>query len=238
MEKTIENWLQYEPRRVKPNIGHSMYPLTTDTIFTRMKIQLPPHFIKNKKVLDLGCSIPFNEIWCKNYDAELYHGVEFFKSLTDIGNSLVQHPNKIINDTIEHFVVNNDLSCYDTIIIQSSLNTVKDFICVFEKICNSKANIIFESTKLNIVSDDPIIKLAPAGAHNTDKEYETIEVQNFYPNLQAISVLFESNSYTVNDFPNKIMETKLPNWSKYKFCCWGEPTNIKKYQYLKNVKYQ
>ena len=235
MENTIEKWLQYDPRHVKPNRGHAMYPLTTDIILSRMKSQLPLKFIADKKILDLGCSIPFNELWCKEHGANLYHGVEFFKTIARVGDNLVTRPNKIVHNTIEKFVNSIDLSVYDTILLQSSLNTVRNFIDVFEKICLSKADIVFESTKIRN-NDDALIKLSPLGAHNTDKQQECVSVQNFYPNVQAIEILFESYGYSVSHAPNKIMEAKLPSWSRYKYCCWGMYQGTKKYQYLTDIK--
>lgn len=235
MEDIIEKWLGYEPRRVRPKQGHSMYPLTVEIIKSRMKAQLPLNMIKNKKILDLGCSVPFNEIWCRHHDAKIYHGVELFESLANIGNTLVSPPNKIFNKTIENFVNYNDLSYYDTIIAQSSLNTVDNFFDIFKKICMSKADIIFESTSFD---DSPmaLIKLSPEGVHNTDKIHEVINVQNFYPNLQAVKVLARSHFYAIDVFPNNIMKQRLPIWSQYKFCCWLKHDGINSYQYIKEFK--
>lgn len=231
----INQWLAHDPRRVRPKHGHSMYPLTSDIILGRMKTQLPLHLIRDKKILDLGCSIPFNEIWCNYHGACLYHGVELFGSIAETGNSLISNPNKIFHDTIENFVQNNDITSYDTIIVQSSLNTIFNFFGIFEILCNSRANIIFESTIIN-ESQTPLIKLSPEGYHNTDKPYEVIQVQNFYPNLEAMKVMAKSNSYVVDDFPNLLLQKKLPNWSQYKYCCWMKPTNNKSYQYIKMFK--
>jgi SAM-dependent methyltransferase len=226
MENIIKEWLQYEPRRVRPP-EHSIYPLTVELIMSRMKIMLPPSLIRNKKILDLGCGIPFNELWCRSHGAKLFHGVEILKKLADIGNSLIDRPNFIFNDSIENFVMQANLQEYDIIITQSSLNAVEHFQNVITKIFQSKATIIFEMNNC-LSTEDPVIYYTTEGAQATDEINKIWKVQKCFPNLKAMEHFCSISKYKLNSQPNKIMQLKLKEWSKYKWCGWASPDSQKK----------
>lgn len=222
MENIIKDWLQYEPRKIRPP-RHSFYPLTVDIILNRIKTQLMPKFIKDKKILDLGCCIPFNEPWCNSNGAKVYHGVEILREIADKGNNLVQEKNKIFHDSIENFIAQTDLTFYDTIIAQSSLNAVANLPQVLSKIFKSGATVIWESTDKSSNSDRPSIAVTNTSANFDSTGEKVFDVQKWFPNLESMRVFAEIDQYQVDDTPNKLMQIKLPEWRKYKFACWITP---------------
>lgn len=234
MEDIIKEWLQYSPLRIKPP-RHSFYPLTVDLIISRMKTQLPINFLKNQKVLDLGCCIPFNEIWCNIHGAKLYHGVEVLKEIADKSKKLVKNQNKIFHDSIENFIKENDISFYDTIIAQSSLNACEDVPGILKKLFASKSIIILESTDKTPGETKPLIHISNTSAafdSSGSKVYDTI---NWHPNLASMKILAEIDQYDLDDAPNRLMKLKIPDWSKHKFACWLSPSKNKNtYFYMKD----
>ena len=100
IEDQINEWIKFDPRRVNPPSYGNLYPITNNIILARMKIMLPPQLISGKRILDLGCGIPYNELWCNRYNAELYHGVEVQKELAEKGSSLVSNNNKVFYDIL------------------------------------------------------------------------------------------------------------------------------------------
>tara|TARA_B110000503_G_scaffold137940_1_gene223077 strand:- start:108 stop:1433 length:1326 start_codon:yes stop_codon:yes gene_type:complete len=238
IENTIKEWLQYEPRKIRPP-RHTFYPLTVDLVYNRIKTQLPSKFIKDKKVLDLGCCIPFNEPWCNQHGAKLYHGVEILKEIANKGAELVQAHNKIFHDSIENFINQTDLSFYDTIIAQSSLNAVANLPEILHKLFQSKATIIFESTDKTNDGLDPFISITNTSA-NFDSTGENIfDVQKWFPNLKSMNIFAEIDQYKLDDSPNKLMQLKIPEWRKHKFACWLVPNNDGKiYPHMKDYEWK
>lgn len=238
MENIIKEWLQHEPRKIRPP-RHSFYPLTVEVIHSRMKTQLLPKFIKGKKVLDLGCCIPFNELWCNEHGAKLYHGVEILREIADKGNELVQAQNKIFHDSIENFVAQTDLSFYDTIIAQSSLNAVADLPKVLHTLFRSRAMIIFESTDKTNNSEQASIIIANTSANFDSTGESVFDVQKWFPNLASTKILASLDQYQVDDTPNKLMQIKIPEWRKHKFACWLTPTKDGKiYPHMKDYEWK
>lgn len=233
MHDVIKKWLAYEPRRVRPP-GHSIYPLTVNLITDRMKIMLPPSLVRNKSILDLGCGIPFNEYWCTSHGAKLFHGVEVLQKLAKQGNQLVRTPNYIFNDSIENFIQQADLQKYDLIIAQSSLSAVDSVQDVFRKLFESKATIVFEMNNC-LSTEDAVIHYNTEAVQATDTINEVWKVQKSFPNMGAVQHFCSINDYDLNIKPNKIMQLKLKDWSKYKWCGWASPNSkTKQFAFMKD----
>ena len=238
IEESIAQWLQYEPRKNKPP-EYSFYPLTVDMVLNRMKCQLSPILLKDRKILDLGCCIPFNELWCNKHGAKLYHGVEILREVAVQGNSLVQKHNKIFHDSIENFLDRSDLSFYDTIIAQSSIHSVENLPKYINKIMASGATFIFETSDKTSGNEKSLIATAVASANFDSKGTSVYHVQKWFPNLSGMKTFAMAHQYVLDDTPNKIMKIKMPDWSKFKTACWMKPgKELPQYNHMKDYEWK
>lgn len=238
IEDRIKEWLQYEPRKIRPP-RYAFYPLTVDLVYNRIKIQIPTKFIENKKVLDLGCCIPLNELWCNEKNARLYHGVEILEEIAKKGDQLVKPSNKVFHDSIENFINQTDLTFYDTIIAQSSLNTVADLPGILHKLFASKATIIFESTYKPQGKDQSFIATSNVSASFDSTGENVYDIQKWWPNLKSMQTFAEIDQYNIDESPDKLMRLKIPEWSEHKFSCWLTPSdNLKIFPHMKDYEWK
>ena len=224
IETQLNEWVKVDPRRINPPGYGDLYPITSDLILTRMNIMIPPELINDKKILDLGCGIPYNELWCNLHNAKLYHGVEVQKELAEKGNDLVSHNNKVFYDSIESFVEQADLTQYDIIIAQSCLNSYNDLKKVLNAIFKSKASLIIESTKLPSEIQDTTsisIGLGPQHTHEVNEVYQN--VQRWKPTLSALKFLCKLGNYQVTEEPNELLKKHNSTWKKQHWCIWAKP---------------
>lgn len=237
IEDRIKEWLQYEPR--KKQLPKYNYCLTFETLYNRLKVQLPRFLIKDKKILDLGCCIPFNEPWCMENGAVLYHGVEILRDIAQKGKQLVGKNNEVFHDSIENFVYSADLDRYDLIIAQSSLNSSPNLPELLKKLFSTKKTIIFEFTKNSKHQDDPLIAISTSGVNFNEDGNDVYEIQKWFPNIESLDIFCKINNYEMDIRPNKIMSLKMPDWSKYKFCVWANPNKSEKiYPLMKDYEWR
>ena len=238
IEDIIKKWLSYEPRRATPP-RHKFYPLTVDILYPRLNIQLPSFLIKDKKILDLGCCIPFNEPWCMENGAVEYHGVEILRDVAQKGNELVSTGNKIFHDSIENFIDSADLERYDLIIAQSSLNAVANLPTVLEKLFSTKRTIVFEFTENTDHAPKALINISSNAVNYNETGDSIYEIQKWYPNLESLNVFCKINKYQIDNTPNETMKIEMPEWSKYKFCSWANPKESNKiYPLMKDYEWR
>ena len=232
----INEWIKFDPRRVNPPSYGNLYPITNDIILARMKIMLSPQLISGKRILDLGCGIPYNELWCNRYNAELYHGVEVQKELAEKGSSLVSNNNKVFYDSIENFVEQADLTQYDTIIAQSVLTNSDNIKQVLDNLFTSNATLVVEMTEVHEdLRESQTIGLS-VGAQHTDEAGKIYRVQKWKPTIQAMQFLCETGKYDFSDKPNKLLKLTTIKWKDQKYCFWATPSiqDAKQNPYMKD----
>lgn len=228
MEKTISEWLQHEPRKVRPP-GYSFYPLTVEIITKKTKCLLPKTIIQGKNVLDLGCGIPYVELWCNENKAQ-YTGVEIQKKLVHIGQKLISSDSQLFHDSIEHYLDNADLDKFDVIVVSSSLQCVTNFQKYLDLLIQSKKILIFEFTNRFPTLDQKSLEISDTAPQHTDVVDESVFVFKSYPSLGYIRFYLESKGYTIKDEMYDMAKKILPEWfDKTKFLIHAFPDDKKNY---------
>lgn len=223
---TVQKWLELDARRVRPP-SYSFYPLTAETVMKKTQCLLPPALIKNKNVLDIGCGIPYVELWCNENNAS-YTGVELQKDIAEVGQKLIQPDNKLFHDSIENFLDNSSLENYDVILCASSLHNVKNFMVNFIKLLESKKTLIFEFTiNKNRSGSLDISDNVPQHTANLN---ESVYVQKWSPSYEFIEYFLNKYNYSIDKNNFLLSQKILPQWfGKHKFSIQATPTNDNKH---------
>jgi len=128
---------------------------TAETQLARYEAWIPPQFLKDKSVLDLGCCLGAFGAYALSNGAKKYVGVEISKPLAAIADqNLTKYYGyldnwDIVTDSCETFLENN-LEEYDYIIIGGVLHAITNFLPVLTAMATCGNVIVIESVHPNI----------------------------------------------------------------------------------------
>lgn len=150
---------------------------TAETQLARYEAWIPPQFLKDKSVLDLGCCLGAFGAYALSNGAKKYVGVEISKPLAAIADqNLTKYYGyldnwDIVTDSCETFLENN-LEEYDYIIIGGVLHAITNFLPVLTAMATCANTIVIESIHPPISFLLPLIN--EVGKLKGEESYESL----------------------------------------------------------------
>jgi len=207
--KTVADWLEQDPRRVRPAGYSSIYPLNVELVIKKTQCLLPRKIIQGKRVLDLGAGIPYFELWCNQNNAH-YTGVEIQRDTAHKAMQLIDKKNNFFHDSIENFVNTCDFDKYDVIVLSSTLHLVKDYVGCLEKILRAKKTIIIEESKKDLAGAS--LSVRREVNQYTDDPTQSVKVQKWHATEEFLHYYLSGAGYDVDTKAYEVACKILPDW--------------------------
>lgn len=194
-----------------PRNARDEHLVTDESLTKRCEAMLPPEFVKDKSVLDIGCALGAMGHWVLSHGAKHYTGVEIQPEYASSATDLLAkyHSNWYITNSLD-----NAYGDYDLVIASGVIHGVFDPYGFIREICKrSKGHIIVESMYNVNEEPYPSIKMHPLRMIKYSSPMDPYVGLASYPNKKAIDLLFGVNGFEVDIdriYPERIINSHDP----------------------------
>lgn len=199
-------WFDQYPEFVNldPRKNRTTVTVTSESLSNRCEVMLPPEFIKDKQILDVGSALGAMGKWSMEHGAYSYHGVEIQQEYKERSKELLKdYPTA----TIYKFLSNTSDS-YDIVIAAGVIHGNLDLVGFLQKICSKAREYVILETHL-VHGTEPTIALTAGSMINFNDVNKPFKGLQLMPNRPAIDLLMACNGFSLdaNLFPKPFVHS-------------------------------
>lgn len=153
----FENYVEFVDSDIRKHRAKT--PVTVESLDQRCKVLLPPWFVKDKTILDLGHCVGAFGHWALAHGAKHYTGLDIQQSFCDKSQELLsKHWDsskfEVVNSDVIEYLKTTDKK-YDIVIACGILHGYLDFYTVLKSITDVCDYVVFESIEIEDDSTTP-----------------------------------------------------------------------------------